>query len=178
MAFHIRWLPTSYIPLSPVVRIFLAEKPEQRVLESENSESPGLWQSWSLWCEHWVCSTMTPPCEPPGGWMPWVFLYSSGFFFHAICAWLRDMAVQAGRRAGMAPIPPLQRGRKLPLWASKSQVRRIPQQTDMALMAPTISTSSSTQSFDTPLISIAVGHREQTANTNCAKCQQDFSEFC
>lgn len=80
--------------------------------------------------------------------------------------------------AGMAPIPPLQRGRKLPLWASKSQVRRIPQQTDMALMAPTISTSSSTQSFDTPLISIAVGHREQTANTNCAKCQQDFSEFC
>lgn len=84
---------------------------------------------------------MMPPCEPPGGCLG-IFLYSSGFLScHLRLAW--GHGIQAGHRADMAPIPSLQKGWKLSLWVNKPQVR----QTDMALIAPTINTSSSTQSW-------------------------------
>lgn len=71
-----------------------AEKVKQsaRIQGTQKAPSCGRAEAW--WCEHSVCSTMMPPCEPPGGCLG--FFAAVQGFFNAICAWLRDMAFKQG----------------------------------------------------------------------------------
>lgn len=166
-------LPANYCQsyfLFRVVFAAAAEKVRKRVLSFEDSNAPSCGRAGSLWCEHWVSSTMMPPCEPPGGCLG--FFSTVQGFFHAICAWLLDMAVKQGTEQAWLRYPLSKRSWKFSFWVSRLQVRWW--NPTMALLA---SECRSLPSHGFLFIFIAVhrSHVRRLPRQTMQNCLRDFS---